>query len=132
MFKLTDVITGITIEKTCSIKPFEGAGESKTINLSIKFDGVTLGDVFSKAVSGTVIQWQNGPGRKQFSTWNDKQVIEIQFKSPGKITIDPEVAMSAKLQAMGSDNERRAYIEELLAKAQPKPKVEPSTKDIEE
>lgn len=123
MLKMTDVITGVTLLKVCSIKAFEGATDSKSITLKVGFEGVTLGDVFTKALSSAVIQWQNGPGRKQFTTWKNNQVIEIQFKSPGKVTVDPETAMVAKLQAM-SPAEQVKYLQELAAKAQPKVVVE--------
>jgi|WetSurSiteA1Bulk_404760.scaffolds.fasta_scaffold92163_1 hypothetical protein len=129
--KLTDEVNGITLTKVCSIKAFEGSTDSKSITLSIKFDGVTLADVFTKAVSSAVIQWQNGPGRKQFKNWTNKQVVEIQFKSPGKVTVDPETAMVAKLQAMTPD-EQRAYLKGLASRAQTiAPTVKP-TKDEDE
>lgn len=113
--KLTDVVTDIALTKVCSIKAFEGSTDSKSITLNVKFDNVTLGDVFSKAVSSAVIQWQNGPGRKQFQNWKDKQVVEIQFKSPGKVTVDPETAMISKLQAMSAE-EQIKYLQELASK----------------
>lgn len=116
--KLTDEVNEITLTKVCSIKAFESATDSKTITLNVKFDGVTLGDVFSKAVSSAVIQWQNGPGRKQFNNWTNQQTVEIQFKSPGKVTVDPETAMIAKLQAMSSD-EQIAYLKNLASKVKP-------------
>ena len=118
MSNLNEVVVGVVIDKVCSIKPFEGSRDSKSITLSVKFDGVTLADVFTKAVSSAVIQWQNGPGRKQFNTWKDKQVVVIQFKSPGKVTVDPETAMVAKLQAMGPE-EQVKYLKELAAKIAP-------------
>lgn len=136
MLNLTEVVTGVTIGKVCSIKAFEGSTDTKSITLSIKFDGVTVADVFQKAVSSAVIQWQNGPGRKQFANWKSGQTVEIQFKSPGKVTVDPETAMVAKLQAM-SPEQQVAYLQELASKAQPikstvEPEVEPSTDQDEE
>ena len=114
---MNEVIKNLTLTKTCSIKPDKDSPESKLINLKVKFDGAVLGAVFDKAISGTVIQWQNGPGRKAFDTLKANQVIEIQFTAPGaRAQIDPEQAMIAKLQAMTSE-EQIKYLQELTAKA---------------
>ena len=132
--KLTDVVTGIELSKVCSIKAFEGSKDSKAITLKVKFEGVTLADVFTKAVSSAVIQWQNGPGRKQFSNWTDKQTVEVQFKSPGKVTVDPMQAVIALATAANMTVED--YVKEQMVKLQPvaqsvEPTVEP-TKDEDE
>jgi hypothetical protein len=83
----------------------------------IKFDGATLASVFDKAVSGTVIAWQNGVGRKAFDTFKNGQTVEIQFIAPAsRAAIDPETAMVAKLQTM-TPAEQIAYLKELTAKA---------------
>lgn len=111
---MTDTITNVVLAKVCSIKPDGDSTDKKAITLRVKFDGVTLADVFSKAVSGAVIQWQNGPGRKHFDKWTNNQTIDIDFKAPGKApTIDPEVAVRARLAAM-SPEMREAYIADLL------------------
>jgi hypothetical protein len=114
---MTETITNITLSKACSIRADEDSTEKKIINLKVKFDGATLGGVFDKAMSGTVIAWQNGVGRKQFDTFKNGQTIEIQFSAPAaKAQIDPEAAMVMKLQSMNAD-EQKAYIAEMIKKA---------------
>ena len=113
---LTQVVEGITLSKVCSIKPDKESTEHKSINLNIKFDGVTLNDVFAKAVSSAVIQWQNGQGRNKYDRWIDGQTVNIEFKAPARTTIDPEQAMIAKLQSMTPEEQSR-YLAELAKKA---------------
>ncbi len=114
---MNEVITNVTLTKTCSIKPDKDSDESKVINLKIKFDGTTLQSVFDKAVSGAVIQWQNGPGRKGFDTFKPNETINIQFSSPGaRAQIDPETAMVAQLRSM-TPEQQKAKIQEMIDKA---------------
>ena len=113
---MNETITGITLTKACSIKADKDSAESKQVTLKVKFDGTTLQSVFDKALAGAVIQWQNGPGRKNFDKWADGQVIEIQFSAPGRNTVDPEMAMVAKLQTM-TPEEQVKYLKELAARA---------------
>ena len=116
MINMSEVISGVTLTKACSIKADKDSDSSKVINLKVKFDGATLQGVFDKALAGAVIQWQNGVGRKQFDTLKDKQTVEITFTSPAKTTIDPETAMVNKLANM-TPEEQQAYIAELMLKA---------------
>lgn len=115
MMNMSEVISGVTLTKACSIKVDKDSDSSKVINLKVKFDGATLQGVFDKALAGAVIQWQNGVGRKQFDTLHDKQVVEIAFTSPAKTTVDPETAMVNKLANM-TPEEQQAYIAELMLK----------------
>lgn len=116
MINMSEIISGVTLTKACSIKADKDSDSSKVINLKVKFDGATLQGVFDKALAGAVIQWQNGVGRKQFDTLKDKQTVEITFTSPAKTTIDPETAMVNKLANM-TPEEQQAYIAELMLKA---------------
>ena len=114
---MNTIIEGVKLGKVCSIKADKDSETSKQINLIVKFDGATLGSVFDKAVSGAVIQWQNGVGRKNFDNYKPLQAVEIQFVSPAsKAQIDPEQAMIAKLQSM-TPEEQIAYLKELTTKA---------------
>ena len=106
------------VDKGFSIKSDAGSSDSKQITLRVKFDGVTLLDVFNKALSQAVIQWQNGPGRKKFTTWTDKSIVDIDFKAPARTTVDPEAEIEARLRAMQTVEEREAYLRTLLAKVQ--------------
>ena len=80
-------IEGITLSEIRTVSPDEGAkkdGIKKTITLRIKYDGLTLKDVFSKAFKSDVVAWQNGAsGRKNFDNIKDKSVIEVSAKAPG-------------------------------------------------
>jgi hypothetical protein len=117
MINMNEIIANVTLTKVCSIKPDGDSDEKKNITLRIKFDGSPLQSVFDKAVSGAVIQWQNGVGRKNFDTFKSGQTVDIQFNAPASRTaIDPETAMIAKLQSM-TPEEQAKYLKELTAKA---------------
>lgn len=114
---MQEVIVNVKLGKVCSIKADKDSTEAKQINLLVKFDGATLASVFDKAVSGAVIAWQNGVGRKNFDTYKNMQTVEIQFSAPAaRAQVDPETAMIAKLKAMTVD-EQIAYLKELTTKA---------------
>ena len=112
---LTQKVEGVVLTKVCSIKADADSKESKQITLKVKFDGVVLNDVFMKAVSGAVVQWQNGPGRKHFDKWVDKQIVNIDFKAPARMPqVDPEEAVKAKLRTFETKEEKLAYIDSLM------------------
>ena len=114
---MNEIITNTTLTKACSIKSDVDSTESKVINLRIKFDGAQVGDVFAKAVSSTVIAWQNGVGRKNFDTFKNMQTVEIQFTSPAsRAAVDPETAVVNILKGM-TPAEQITYLKELAAKA---------------
>lgn len=113
---MNQVITGVTIVKACSVKPDKDSTDSKQVNVAVKFDGAALKAVFDKAVSQSVIAWQNGVGRKTFDTLKAGQTINIQFTAPAsRGAVDPKTATIATLKNMSKD-EQRAYLLE-LAKA---------------
>lgn len=102
MLNMNEVVAGVSIVKTCSIKPDKDSTESKQVNVRVKFDGATLKSVFDKAVSGAVISWQNGVGRKAFDTLKDGQLVEIQFTAPAsRAAVDPLTAILALAEAAG-------------------------------
>ena len=121
MTNLSEKVTGIKLEKVCTIKADKDSKESKAVTLKVDFDGVTLQDVFTKALAGVVIQWQNGPGRKNFTKWQDKQVVEVSFKAPASA---PAMSLMDKLKAEavadGVDPEDKKalteYIKAVIAK----------------
>jgi hypothetical protein len=117
MINMNEVIANVVLTKVCSIKADKDSDETKQISLKVKFDGAKLSSVFDKAVSGAVIQWQNGVGRKNFDTYKNNQTVEIQFTAPASRTaIDPETAMVAKLMTMTAE-EQTKYLKGLAAKA---------------
>jgi len=112
---MNEIITSTTLTKVCNIRPFKGATDSKQVTLAVKYDGLTISDVFTKALRSDVISWQNGPGRKGYDGLADKSTITVSAKAPGAITIDPETAMVAKLVSM-TPEEQVSYLKELAAK----------------
>ena len=114
---MNEVIANVTLTKVCSIKADKDSTEAKNINLKVKFDGAMLSAVFDKAVSGAVIAWQNGVGRKQFDTFKNNQTVEIQFSAPASRTaIDPEQAMITQLAGM-TPEQQEAKVRDMVAKA---------------
>ncbi len=114
---MNEIISNVTLTKVCSIKPDKDSNESKNITLKVKFDGAKLLSVFDKAVSGAVIAWQNGVGRKNFDTYKNGQVVEVQFIAPAsKAQIDPMDALINNAKAAGMTPE--AYLLAELKKRQ--------------
>ena len=110
---MNEIITGTVLTKVCNIKPFKGAIDTKQVTLAVKYDGLTLGDIFTKALRSDVISWQNGPGRKGYDTLIDKSTVNVSAKAPGALVIDPETAMVAKLIAM-TPEEQKAELDKLV------------------
>jgi hypothetical protein len=114
---MNEVIVNVKLGKVCSIKADKDSTESKSINLMVKFDGATLASVFDKAVSGAVIAWQNGVGRKNFDTFKPNQTVEIQFTAPAaRAQMDPMDALLANAKAANMTPE--AYLMAELKKRQ--------------
>ena len=109
---MSEIIANVKLGKVCSIKADKDSTESKQINLMVKFDGATLASVFDKAVSGAVIAWQNGVGRKNFDTYKPNQTVEIQFTAPAsKATEDPMDAILRQSKAAGMTPEQYVIAE---------------------
>ena len=97
-----------------SMKAHGESTETKAFRLKVKFQDVPTMDIISKALEGIKIQWVNGVGRKNWDKYQDNQVIEIDFKAPGKAPqIDPKEAVAAQLASM-TPEQQQAYIAELL------------------
>ena len=122
MTNMNEVVVGVTLTKIISESPDNESkkeGIKKTFTVKMKYDGLTLADVFAKALKDDIISMQNGNGpgsRKNFDKIVDRQIIEVSAKSPGAgAQIDPETAMIMKLQTMRPE-EQIAYLKELAAK----------------
>lgn len=118
---LKQVVSGVTLTKAISISPdgdSKKEGVAKQVILKVKYDGLTMQDVFMKALDKDVVSWQNGSGgRKNYDNLIDKGVVEVDAKAPGKAPqVDPETAMVAKLATMNPE-EQAAYFADLMAKA---------------
>ena len=113
---MNESITGVTLTKVCSLSPCANSPDSKQVTLAVKYDGLTLGDIFTKALRSDVISWQNGPGRKGYDDLIDKSTVNVSAKAPGAVTVDPETAMVALLMTK-TPEEQIVYLRELAAKA---------------
>lgn len=84
---MSEIVANVTLTKVVSVSPDSDGkkdGTKKTITLKMKYDGLTLADIFAKALKDDVISWQNGSGgRKNFDKLTNHQVIEVSAKSPG-------------------------------------------------
>jgi hypothetical protein len=109
---MNEVIANVKLSKVCSIRADVDSTEKKNINLIVKFDGAILSSVFDKAVSGAVIAWQNGVGRKNFDTFKNNQTVEIQFVAPAsKAQVDPMEVIIASAKASGMTVEQYVMAE---------------------
>jgi len=114
---INEMVKGIALTKTCSIKPDKDSSNSKTVTLNIKFDGIPLTAVFDKAVSSAVIQWQNGPGRSKFDTWKHGQVVDIDFKAPGRAPqLTPIQQFTIEAKAAGIDTSDKVALKAYINK----------------
>ena len=114
--KVMENITGSWIISG-SMKASGDSDESKAFRLKVAFKDVPVQDVIMKALEPTKISWVNGQGRKNFDSFTDNQLIEIDFKSPARAPqIDSFEAEAQKLAAM-SPEEQQKHFAELLAKA---------------
>jgi hypothetical protein len=98
-----------TFDIAASIREDNESTESKTVTLRLKLDNVSLNEIMAKAASSARISWQNGPGRKNFSTWTSGSVIEVDFASPGKVVLSDEQQMkklAESLKAKGLTKEQ--------------------------
>jgi len=86
-----------------SISPDKESDESKTVTLNIIFNGSSVNDVFAKACSSARISWQNGVGRPMFESWDNGQVVNVDFDSPGRKPVDNRMAMIKSFMAIGLD-----------------------------
>ena len=116
---MNETIANVTLTKVVSISPDNESkkeGLKKTVTLQMRYDGLTLGEVFQKALKDDVISWANGSGgRKAFNKLTDKQTIKVSAKAPGSSPAEaPEDAFSREAKAAGVDlnNEKEltAYI----------------------
>lgn len=113
---LTQKIDAVKLTKQCSIKADKDSNESKKVNLEVDFSGSQLADVFNKALSATVVTWQNGQGRKNFDNLSNGQTVKVQFRAPASTQQDPMDAIIANANAAGMSVED--YIKQEMAKRQ--------------
>lgn len=121
--QLTEFTFTGRIDVAASFKPDKDAAEStrKHVTLDVNFSDVLLSDIVFAAAKKVVVPFQNGQGRPHYGDYKSGQRVKVEFTRPASApAIDPEVAMIARLQAMDTVEAKEKYIQELLAKAQPK------------
>jgi len=100
-----------------SMKASGDSTDSKNFRLKVRFSDVPVQDVVAKALEPIKIQWVNGQGRKNYDTWTENQLIEIDFRAPARAPVqDPEIAVAAILSKM-TPEQQQAYIAKLLGQA---------------
>jgi hypothetical protein len=110
-------VEGVVLSKIIGFKADKDSTTVKQVNLEVDFSGVPLRAVFAKALGGTVITWQNGPGRSKFDTWKSGQTVKVSFAAPAKRMETPEETLArtaAAVKAM-SPEDRAAYLAQLEA-----------------
>lgn len=109
------VIEGVTLDEIRSISPDTDSkkqGIKKNVHLYMKYDGLTLGDVFTKAFKSDCVSWQNGSGgRANFDNIENGQVIKVNAARPGgKVQVDAKTQMIMDAKADGIDtNDKVAF-----------------------
>ena len=99
-----------------SMKADKDSATSKKFTLNVKFDNVPVGDIINKSLEPTKIQWCNGPGRTKYDSWTANQVINIDFKSPGRTTIDPMTQFLIEAKAANIDVTDKQALSEYITK----------------
>jgi hypothetical protein len=101
-----------------SMKSEGKSNESKNFTLKVKFNSVPVSDIITKALEPTKIAWTNGQGRKNFGSYKNAQVIEIDFKAPARAPqTDPMTQLVSDAVAAGVDvSDRKALVEYLISR----------------
>jgi len=114
---IKELVKGINLTKACSIRPDKDSSDSKTVTLNVKFNDIPLQAVFDKAVSSAVIQWQNGPGRNKFDTWKHGQVVNVDFKAPGRAPqLSPIEQFTVEAKAAGINTDDKVALKAYITK----------------
>lgn len=117
---MTQIITGVVLKKVISLSPDDDAkkaGDHKNIRLEVSYNGLVLGDVFTKALKTDVVSFANGSGgRKNYDNLTNNQVVKISAKSPGAHEVDPRAAVASELSTMNPE-EQQEYIADLILQA---------------
>lgn len=89
------------------------AGNSKSVTLRFKMEGVALADIITSSLKDKRINVQTSL-RKHSEQYKNGQVLNLDYKG-GKQPVDPEIAFLARLQAM-TPEAREAKLAELKSK----------------
>ena len=76
-------VTGV-FDLAASFKEDGESKDSKQVTLRIRLNNVALLDVITPALSTKRINWQNNVARKNFHSFKNGQIVEIDFLAAGK------------------------------------------------
>lgn len=102
MINMKQMIEDVTLSKVCSFKPDIESDDSKQVTVNVKYDGLSLADVFAKALQSDIIRVQASL-RKRFDQIRNGETINVNAKSPGASQVDPKQALIAQAKAEGVD-----------------------------
>lgn len=112
---LDHVVGNVTFEKRCTVSRDDDAkraGISKSVDVTVTFNGCTLRQIFDGAMSPTVIKWQ----RTARARYDDLPAREtVHYNTAGQR--DPKQVMLERAKTM-SPEELQSYMDELKKIAQ--------------
>jgi len=107
-------ITDVVLTKVCKVKPDGDSTDSKTLTVKMDYNGLTLGDVFQKALRTDIISFQ-GTARKKFDSYTNNSTVKVKASAPASAPqADPMDVIIASAKAAGMSVED--YIVKELAK----------------
>ncbi len=110
MIKLTQSLDGVSINHSFTFSlnaEAKQAKESKTINGTFSFDGLTVQDGLDKAVRQAAIAWQHA-NRDDYKSFKDGQKLVIIVQAAGRKQVDNVAA--AATEYSGADAEAQLNI----------------------
>ena len=112
-----ELVTGVKITKTMSIKPDGESNDKKKITLVIDFDGVSFASVIEGAVKTDIIRAQASL-RKLYDTLTDGQTIERKYAAPPVATVSKEQGEAMVINEMKNldPSEHVEYLKNLAKK----------------
>lgn len=103
------VVTG-EFDIEFSVKQDKDSDETKSGTLRFKMDKVPLSDIVASSLKDKRINAQVGLRGDKFATLKNGQIVVLDYKG-GRVAVDPEVAMLARLQAMTADERAKWFAE---------------------
>jgi len=114
------VLNAISITKAVKVSPFKDSPNSKTVNLKINFNNISLQSVVDSAIRSDIIRWQ-ASARSAYDSIIDGSTVERNFSAPIRtVIITPEMAEQAFMTKLANMTpaDRLAELERLQTEAQ--------------
>ena len=128
------VLNAISITKAVKVSPFKDSPDSKTVNLKINFNNISLQSVVDSAIRSDIIRWQ-ASARNAYDSLIDGSTVERNFSAPVRtVTITPEMAEQAFMAKLANmtPEKRLAYLSDKLIEEQARIDEEQAKIDAEE